>query len=135
MQAPRSAVFCWDGGLSFLRHEGEGVGNTAQYPLIVFYELRWAEGKHRHSHAVVVQHCKSPPLDSPLTASVHAHPLMHTMIDTLKSRRRISHAPPSDSRPIKAYMMMHFKGLLKVFVISLDEKITIEYSVGRGVAV
>jgi hypothetical protein len=32
-------------------------------------------------------------------------------------------------------MMMHFKDLLKVFVISLDEKITIEYSVGRGVAV
>jgi len=31
-------------------------------------------------------------------------------------------------------MMMHFKGLSKVFVISLDEKIAIEYSVGRGVA-
>ena len=71
---------------------------------------------------------------SGFTASAHAHPLMHTMIDTLKSRRRISHATPSASRPIKAYMMMHFKGLSKVFVISLDEKIAIEYSVGRGVA-
>lgn len=69
MKAPRSAVFCWDGGLSFIRHEGEGVGNTAQYPLIVFHELRWPEGKHRHYHAVVVQHCKSPPLDSPFTVS------------------------------------------------------------------
>ena len=71
---------------------------------------------------------------SGFTASAYAHPLMHTMIDTLKSRRRISHATPSASRPIKAYMMMHFKGLSKVFVISLDEKISIEYSVGRGVA-